>query len=121
GEPVNDRLDQSDKDLGAILDAALRAIAARHINGEGSWVGVAHRDETLAGENESNRRGSGLALLGLINQRRRHEIRAAFLIKSARDLNLLLLLTGRHLDLESSLDLGFFLLRGIEKIDPDRL
>ena len=80
---------------------------------------IAHGDEPLAGKDEGDRRRSRLALLGLIEQGRRHEIGAVLLIEAARRLDLLLLLAGRHVELERPLDLFLLLRRGIEEIDPN--
>ena len=105
GEPVDDRLQQADQDGGAALEVRLGAVAARHIDGEGPRLRIAHGDEALAGEDEGDGRRPRLPLLGLIQQGRGHEIRAVLLIEAARRLDLLLLLARRHVELERPLDL----------------
>src|SRR5262245_42540336 len=120
GEPVDDRLEESDQDGGAALEIGLGAIAPRHIDGERPGLRIAHRDEPLAGENERGRRGSGVALFGGVKQRRRHEVGAVLLVETARGLDLLLLLASRHVEFERALDFLLLGLCGIEEIDPHR-
>src|SRR5262245_39482653 len=120
GEPVDDRLKQSDQDGRAALEIGLGAIASRDIDGERPGLGIAHRDEPLAGQNERGRRGFGIALLGGVKQRRRHEVGAVLLVKAARGLDLQLLLARRHVEFERAFDLLLLVLGGIEEIDPHR-
>src|SRR3990170_2395900 len=117
-EPVDDRFQEADQDRGPGLELRLRSVASRDIDGEGPGLGIAERDEPLSGKNEGDRRRSGLALLGLVQQRRGHIVGAVLLIEAARGLDLLLLLARGDLELKRPFDLYLLLRRGIEEIDP---
>src|SRR3989337_647705 len=95
-KPVDDRFQEANQDSCPALELRLRSVASRDIDREGAWFGIAECDETLAGKNEGDRRRSGLALLGLIEQRRGHEIGAVLLIEAARRFDLLLLPARGH-------------------------
>src|SRR3546814_14442237 len=71
---------------------------------EGAGLGVAHREEAPAGEDEGDRRHHWMILVGLRRQVRGHEERAVVLVEARRNLDLRHLVAGRHIDPQPRFD-----------------
>ena len=81
---------------------------------------VAHRDQPVSGEDESDRGRFRRLGVGLTHQRCGHVARPILHIETTGDLDLLHLLAGRHGDADLLLHELVFLQIGIDQVEPHR-
>jgi hypothetical protein len=98
-----------------------RALAAGSEQRERLRLGVAHRDQAVARQNEGDRGRLRMLRLGLGDDGVGHVQSAVLLVQAARELDLLHLLPGRDPDVEQALDPALFVVGRRYQVEPDRL
>jgi len=84
-------------------------------------LGIAQRQQPVAGKNESDGYNQRRRRVGLRHHRRRHVDRIVLQIEAARHLDLLHVFLGRHVEAELDVDIGQLFVRRLKKIEPNRL
>ena len=106
---------------GALVAADGMALRIGDEAPERQRVDVPVRDQPVVRKDEGDRRGLGPVGVDLRDDGRRHVERAAFLVESARGLDLAHLLARGHVDREQALDRALLGERRLEEVHPDAL
>jgi hypothetical protein len=87
--------------------------------GERARLGIAHRQQPVGHEDEGDVGEVRQIAFRLHHQRGGHVGRAAVRVETARRLDVLQLVAGRHLDRQDPLDQRLLVAAGFEQVDPD--